>query len=445
MALGAAFDPKLARLYGEIIAKEAVSLGVNWTFAPVADLNLNPHNPVTNVRSIGDGAAAAIKLLVPHIEGMRANKLAAAAKHFPGDGTDSRNQHIVTSLMTLDVKTWRRQHGKVFKALIDAGVNSIMVGHLGFPDYEAADPKTGLFTPATASRKAMTDLLRGELGFEGVIVTDALTMGGYCSWADYEIRILATFNGGADVFLWPETEKFFDLMERALADGRASKERLDESVRRVLIMQALVGLHEGYPELFAYPEAELKKNRRVAFDVAAKAVTLLRNRKNVLPLKLAPGAEVLLLTAPDHPVVNKKLQCFKELLAKRGFKVRSLLMSRYKEIRQTIAAFDAVFLLCGAKPLYGDPRGDGFAGSALWPFMSNPNIKNRVIISFGTPYFLYEAASADTYVNAYSECPVSQEATCTALFGEIPFTGKSPVRHDYVFERGDGIIASKGK
>ena len=435
MGLAATDTPAFAYEYGRIIAEEARRLGLHWAFGPVCDLNTNPENPVTNIRSAGDHPDHVIKMLKELVKGMQAHGCAACPKHFPGDGTDIRNQHYVTSLNLLSKTDWDQQHGKVFKALIDVGAMSIMVGHIGFPGYEEIDPDKQKFRPATASRRLMTDLLRGDLGFEGVIVTDALSMCGYQSWGDYAERIIDTFNGGADIFLWPEPVKFFEVISSAIQEGTVSLERLDESVKRILSFKAALGLDEPATEL--KPTIEMEENSKIADQVAETSLTLLRNRQQTIPLQLKPGAKILMLVTPETDLAMSKLAPTYSDLTSRGYEVVFTKFSGFYTVKPLIDQFDAVILACNSKPHVGHR---GFSEpDTLWRFMACEEVKQRVIISYGTPYFLYDTASAETYINAYSDSPATQKAVVKALVGEIAFSGISPVGIPHCFAFGDGI------
>jgi len=438
MTVAATGNPDLASQYGDIIGQGLKNNGIDWTFSPVADLNTNPANPVTNVRSLSDDPEIALTYLRPIVQAIQSCKVAACGKHFPGDGTDCRNQHLVTSIMTLSRQEWSKKHGKVFQTLIDDGLMSIMAGHIAFPDLEAIDPQTSLYTPATASKIILTDLLRQELNFDGVLVTDALCMAGYVTWNDYEERILATFNAGADIFLWPEVKDFFPLMKKALLDGRACPHRLEESVRRVLTMKAKLGI-EGTPDISAHNPDESLFKSDTAEQIAVNSLTLLRNRDQVLPVNSDSVSTVLFLYTPDKKYFKHRVKLFQELLKGKGCKVRTLAFEQSETISQDIASYDMVLLVNFGKPKYSDNHVDSYATSPLWKFMANRDIKNRIIISLGNPYFLNYVASAGTYLNAYSDAPACIKAVVDAIWGEIPFCGQSPVRHDFLFERGDGL------
>lgn len=433
MALSATFDTGLAYEYGRIIAEEGRSIGLHWGFGPVADLNLNHCNFVTNTRCTGDDPEHAITMLKELVRGMQENGMSACPKHFPGDGTDTRNQHVVTSLNLLSQKEWKQMHGKVFQALIDSGAASIMIGHMGFPDYEPINKKKGRFCPATASKRIITGLLREEMGFKGIILTDALTMNGFISWGSYEERMLDSFNAGTDVFLWPNAEKFIELIKAALNDGRASVERLEEAVRRILMFKAWLNL-DPKGETVPLPPQALELNRKTAAAIAEKSITLLRNRENKLPVKLPSAAKLLVTTLPDDVEgAVKALGYFAEKLRERGYEVT---MEKFSELPALdTGSFDAVFLLCNAKPLYIKyPIND----YRIWNFMADEKIKKRIFISFGTPYFLYEVAEADNYLNVYSDSRESINAAIKVLFGEIPSRGRSPVSMKHCFKFGDG-------
>ena len=437
MGISATFSETDSYDFGKVIGSEAVAVDVRWCVSPVADLNLNRENPVVNTRSTGDNHEHSAKILKAIINGMQDQGCAACAKHFPGDGTDTRNQHYVTSLTLLSKEEWWKTQGMVFKKVIDEGVMSIMVGHVAFPAYEERDEKSGKWRPATCSKVLMTDLLRNELKFEGIIASDALCMNGYISWADYETRIIDSFNGGVDVFWWPETEKFFALVKAALRDGRITYQRLDESVRRVLEFKVRLGVcGQTVEEKQIDYAALLKENQQIAKRIGEHCITLLRNRKKVLPLKLAPGSRILVFIAPDKPTPQQRLQRFADQLRKRGFKVTTAKTKDYELLRSCIDVFDAVIYLCDSNPQYSEHRGfDGI----LWNFMSDTNIRNRIMVSFGTPYFLYDVDEADTYINAYYDCEVCIDAVVRGIFGEIPFAGRSPVRVPYCFNFGDGL------
>ena len=199
MGLGATNSEEIAYNYGKATALEARSMGANWSFSPVADLNINKRNPLVNVRGIGDDPEHAIRLLKQVVRGMQENGLAACAKHFPGDGLDYRDQHIVTTYNDLTLEDWKKLSGRVFQELIDDGVYSIMAGHITLPDYQKEIFSNGMKLPATLSYELITNLLKKEMGFDGVVVTDALRMGGFMGWYKTQRQAeIESFKAGYD-------------------------------------------------------------------------------------------------------------------------------------------------------------------------------------------------------------------------------------------------------
>lgn len=444
MALGALRDPELAYKKAKATAEESKSFGVRWVLAPVADLNTNLNNPVINHRAYGDHPDDVIPLLKSQIRGMQEHGVAGCAKHFPGDGTDDRNQHCVTTLNTLSLEEWRQQHGRVFKELIDDGVMSIMIGHIGFPAYEKADAR-GLYRPATMSHAIMTDLLRNELGFKGIIVTDALTMAGFCTYGTYEDRMIESFNAGVDVFLWPDTPRFYKVILEALQDGRASMDRLEDSARRVLEFKANLGLHKnGMPQPVA-PESVID-NQNIAVEIAEKSITLLRNRHELVPIEQTPDQKILFLLSTHPPDWNgdqiQKIDPFVNVFKERGIDttVVKFIHQEFIHIKKTLDDYTFVILVEHVTTANADGTIRGLG--PIWQFMAHSHPR-KIIVSFGTPYYLHDVASADTYINAYCDCSVTQEAAAKALIGEIPFLGTSPVDCAYEFHRGDGILTSR--
>ncbi len=178
MTLGAANSEKAAYEYGKAIALEARSAGISWVLHPVADLNLNRFNPITNIRSVSDDPDRAVMILRAQIAGLQENGVAATIKHFPGDGVDFRDQHLLTTCNSLSTETWERSYGYVYRELIKCGTASVMPGHICFPAYQK-EKMNGLYLPATLSQELLTGLLKKELQFDGVIISDAMMMEGY--------------------------------------------------------------------------------------------------------------------------------------------------------------------------------------------------------------------------------------------------------------------------
>jgi len=431
MACGAAADAELMRLMGRATAREGRSCGVHWTFSPVVDLNLNFQNPVTNIRSLGDDADFVRALLVPWIESMqRDGLLAATAKHFPGDGVDDRDQHLCTSVNSLDMDEWRRTYGKVWKSVIDAGVMSVMAGHISLPDYEGLADTPSEAMPATLNKKLQVDLLRGELGFDGLLVSDAAPMIGFTSRAPYEELAVLNILAGSDVFLFARPREDFRRLLDAVGQGRISLERLMESVRRVLEMKARLGL---FRDVYgpAVSADERKNFEDASARIARESITVQRDDGS-LPVRLEAGAKVLCVVVKQEKArghLSSELPAVAVSLRERGLKVDVLLNPSHSDIIEKAGDYDHVFVNIVMTPhsLVGTIR---LTGSMIMPFwrsfwVDHPNV---TFTSFGSPYHLYELPHLPNMVLAYGPSVDSQRAAVAAWLGEFEPGGKCPVK-----------------
>jgi beta-N-acetylhexosaminidase len=441
MALGATNDEKLAYEYGKCTAQEGRAAGFTWTFAPVVDLLQNWLNPVVSNRCLGDRPEHVAPLAKAVIRGMQEHGLSACAKHFPGDGIDFRDQHLVTSVNSLTEEDWWKNHGRVFQEVIAQGVYSIMIGHIALPWLEPLTAGQRRVRPATVSHKIITELLREEMGFQGVIVSDALIMAGFTGWGAYEQRIVEAFNAGNDVMLWPGPD-YSPVMERAVNEGRVTVERLDESVRRVLTLKARVGLcdlQESSRDPHALdlsgshlaPELD-QKVRAVAQDVAAKSVTLVRNSAHLLPLDPARVKRVLLHKAVSPvPAHKDSLDNLVARLRARNLDLTILENGNCLDIwkrEQSGERWDAYIVAFSLQihQMKNTVRPVGPMGEVIWTLQTVETVQ-PIVVSLGTPFLLNEMPFLDTLVNCYSSSDGSVEALVCALFGEAPFFNFSPV------------------
>ncbi len=433
MAVGAADDDELAYEYGRATAVEAKAIGINWTFAPVADLNRNRFNPIVNARSISDEPKQASRLLGRVVQGMQAHGLAATAKHFPGDGEDYRNQHFVTSSNELPFEEWKQLHGAVFQSLIDQGVAAIMTGHITLPAYQQSK-QDGFLLPATLSEELTTHLLKNEMRFEGVVVSDALIMGGFLGWYDRAQAEVECFRCGTDMLLFP-TLGYIDALEQAIESGEVSMERLDDAVERIWKMKERFGLFESpAPQLSQLTELQQPSNKptepnsiaiSAATRMAERSLTLLSNRAQLLPL---PQSNPSMLVVPivTKPGATELFTPLMEELAQYG--VNAIWKDKLwiDELEDLAKIVDHVLFVIHNYIGHLDFATSG--RGALWSALCFDRAKT-IGISFGSPYYYkdyFETAGA--FVNAYSPVEASQRAAVRALFGSVPFRGSSPVR-----------------
>src|SRR5690606_4936070 len=293
--VGATADPRYAYELGRVSGVEATAIGCNWSFAPIVDIYYNWRNPIISNRSFGGDPQLVLDMGLEYMKGFQESGAVCAAKHFPGDGVDERDQHLSFSVNSFSEEEWNETFGKVWRGLIDAGLPSLMAGHIHLPAFQRKyDPGVADedLLPATLSREIMTDLLRGELGFNGVVVTDASHMVALTSAMRRADLVPTAIAAGCDLFLFfndpdEDTEYMLDGVRR----GILTEERIDEAVTRTLGLKARIGLHRT-PRTEIVPPAEeglkrigLPENTAVFAEIADKAITLVKNRQpDILPV-----------------------------------------------------------------------------------------------------------------------------------------------------------------
>ena len=426
--VGAANDEKLTYdlCYG--IGKEMRAAGIRWRWCPVSDL-CNRYNGVSINRSYSQDPETLVRLCNAANRGVEAAKVASTMKHFPGsDMYEIRDGHGSAPNLSMSFEEWEKTTGKVYKDIIDTGVDTIMTSHVLFP---AVDDTTinGKPLPATFSKKVTTDLLRGKLGFKGVIVTDDIAMGPMANFCSYGEGLIMAINAGNDILLGVSPEDYY-IIEEAVLDGRIPMSRIDESAQRVLDLKEKVGLFDDEEEVVRMEEAKaITATANQA--IADKCITLLYDRNNLLPLNKDKVKKVTIIYTSNEPWTNDNLLVMKEEFEKRGAEVRYVtkLPVRKVHMEQFDADSDIIIFAAlvdchmpvGMPTLYNDA-----AKTYWWAFSAG---KDKAIgVSLGYPYLHYDVMSgADTFVNIYSDAPIVQKAFVKALYGEIPFEGKSPV------------------
>ncbi len=429
MAAGAANDPGLIARLGKATAMEARHIGVNWCLTPVVDLNYNFDNPVLNTRSMGDQPERVARLASVLIEALQSQGVAATAKHFPGDGMDSRDQHLVTTINNLPFEQWIETYGYVWKQVIAAGVWTIMPGHISLPAYQGFFERPEDAPPATISRELLQTLLRQELGFDGVIVSDATGMMGFASRLPPAERAVAAINAGIDLYLDTKPDTDYPALLAAVRDGRLPEERVKDAARRVLSLKARLGLVEA--PFGPVPSADESASFAAAAQaIADQSITLLR-AKEPLPLSLAKGAKILTVSVMPTNTMRPlpDLTVFDEEMKARGFLVEHLLNPRSDELRAKAQEHAAVFINVNVEPMMtlGSVRVMvGSFGNWGWRslFTEHPQV---VYTSFGNPYLTFELPQAPTIAAAYGGSVMAQRAAVKFWLGEIPPQGSLPV------------------
>ena len=428
MSLGATNSEQIAYDYGKATAMEALSVGANWSFSPVCDLNINRRNPLINVRGMTDDPDLACRLLKQMIRGMQENGLAACAKHFPGDGVDWRDQHGLTTNNTLSFEDWKKLSGRVFQELIDDGVMSVMSGHITLPDYQKERfPGNNMYLPATLSYELCTNLLKNEMSFKGVAITDALDMCGVMGYyKDLEEAEIEAFKAGYDMMTWPSAN-YVDNLISAVENGYIPMERLDDAVTRVLEMKEKMGLFtkDNHPKLLNEEEQNFVKQTQIR--TAENSITLVRNDAGVFPIDKEKVKTIAVCTVSHwEPAYEEGRLLVKELEAQ-GFIVKHYEKSSVPA--DVVKESDLTIYALFSRPFR--PRGFldfHYLEASKVAYALFESIPKVAIVSFGSPYFgeqFFE--KAQTYVNAYTMLSPSVKAFVRAAMGEIPFTDFSPV------------------
>ncbi|MCU1332473.1 MAG: glycoside hydrolase, family 3-like protein, partial [Candidatus Angelobacter sp.] len=472
MAFGATGKPDFAEQFGRIVAQESRAIGVQWNLMPIADVNSNPANPVINTRSFGEDPAQVSALVTAYIRGARNNGLLTAAKHFPGHGDTATDSHLGLAA----VNRTREQINQIdlppFQAAIAAGTDAVMVAHITAPLLEP-DPSR----VATNSPAIVTGILKQQLGFNGLIITDAMDMAGltsvYPEGGSAAARHAArdTVKAGNDMLLlFTDLDGAYKGLLDAVRSGEIPEKRIDESVLKILRAKASVGLNKAsqvdinkLSSVISSPE-----NLAAAQQIADSAVTLVRENGRMLPLKpqrgsaSAPaygavqneGSNLLCVIFTDDVRSDNGRQLQRELRARVPeariiFVDPRIAAGSSPEIQNALITAENVLAAIYVVPAPGRAvRIEGATGvntisvpdatAALLQSILQAKKDNTVVVSFGSPYFLADFPEIENYVCAYSNATTSEVAAVKALFGEIPFHGRLPVTIPGVAQRGAG-------
>jgi beta-glucosidase-like glycosyl hydrolase/CubicO group peptidase (beta-lactamase class C family) len=441
MAVAATGNPQDAYTMGRITALEARAVGVHWIFAPVADVNINPENPIINTRSFGEDPRQVAEFVAAFVRGAEENGVLTCAKHFPGHGDTSVDSHVELSIVPGDRARLEAVELSPFRAAIAAGTSTIMTGHLAVP---ALEPNTDL--PATLSPRILTDLLRKEMGFAGLIVTDALDMGGVTTrYPPAEVAVQA-IAAGADVLLVPPiADAAITAVKDAVQTGRLTMARIDEAVTRILRIKARMGLHrrrtvdlEQLNAMFRKPEFV-----RAAEDIADRGVTLLRDESELLPLDATRPQRVLLAIVSGDPEAYPG-EDFEREVRWRVETVRTVRTdTRFVPVETVKLPLPETYDLAIAALFVrvADRKGNVGLPESQTALVNQllAGSKPVVIVSFGSPYLVERFPQAKTWVALFSTQDVAQRAAARALFGQVAIGGKIPVSVPGTVKLGEGM------
>lgn len=409
-----------------VAAIEGRAAGFNWSLTPLADLDFNRHNPAVSTRAFGNNPQRVAQCVRCYVETLQRQRMAACVKHWPGDGAGDLDQHYSTSINPLSEAEWGRTYGRVFRAAIRAGALSMMSGHIALPCRKGAGR-----TPASLSRQLNIRLLREELGFNGVVISDASSMAGLTVHAPREDLVPRVIASGCDMLLFPtDPEVDLDYLARAVAAKRLTTDRVDEAVLRVLAMKAALALPQQNRAPRPLTQAARNRHARWAEETAQAAVTLVRDRAALLPLDPKRHRRVLLIhqdRRSSSSGVLPPLQ-IESSLQTAGFRVERF--SDQTDVRREL--FDVAIWVTADEAAVGKHSIRVPWHELLGPFPLSmtrtwPEIPT-VLISLGHPWHVQEFEGCPTVINAYSPVPAAQQAALKALLGLAPFRGVSPVR-----------------
>jgi beta-N-acetylhexosaminidase len=466
MAFGAAAKTEYAESFGKITALEARAIGVHWNFFPVADVNSNPANPIINTRSFGESPQQVGEMVAAYIRGARSNGMLTTAKHFPGHGDTATDSHLGVAQVRGDQAHLDSIELPPFRKAIEAGVDAVMVAHVTVPALEPDPNRVAVTSPAI-----VTHLLKQRLGFDGLVVTDALDMAALTRMYATNIGRAAVdaFQAGNDVLLIPpDLDAAYRAILAAIGHGEISRERLDSSVRKILEAKASLGLQRArlvdvnrLDKLIKQPQ-----NAALAQKISDDAITLVRNNDKVLPWAAVKQAGASLPYQPPDVIQDRVLAVIisddarlelgrvleRQLVARapdaRIFYVDPRMAAAISpEILRAVDEAAKIVVAAYAVPAPGlrdrtsavrptDPTG------TLLQTILDHAAEKTVVVAVGNPYLAQDFPAIQNYLCTFSTAAISEISAVRALFGEIPISGHLPVSIPTVAQRGAGIVQS---
>jgi beta-N-acetylhexosaminidase len=444
MAIGATGDPENARRAGEISAVEGRAIGVHVNYYPVVDVQNNPRNPIINIRSFGESVESVSRMAQAYVRGAQAAGQIATAKHFPGHGDVAQDSHLELPVLDLDRARLDAVELPPFKAAIDAGAEAVMSAHIWL---RALEPQEGL--PATLSHNVLTTLLRGDLGFRGVVFTDAMDMAGVRQQFSLQEATVRAVEAGADIVLFPvDAPASHRAIVEAVRSGRIPESRLDDSIRRLLRAKAKAGLRTADDPLAVPRIVGSKANRDAAQAIMDGAVTLVRDEKNALPLRPAGDMRVLHVNLLDRATGWREGPVGRVASAelKKRFPRAVTIQIDDTTSADAMAMARQMADMADAVIVTGFIRVAAYKGSidltdaqiALLRQLARTE-KPFAFTLFGSPYLLSHVPEVPSYILTFDTHPAAELAAIRAITGEIPFRGKLPISLPGFYEIGHGL------
>ena len=469
MAVTATGDPEYARRMGVVTGREARAIGIQHVYAPVFDVNNNAANPVINVRSFGEDPTDVARFGIAFAEGIQSQRVIATAKHFPGHGDTAVDSH--RGLPIIDYSRSRLEQTELvpFRKAVEAGIGSIMIAHIALPqidgeevkplkDFIQGDAEQGaeivnqLATiPATLSAKVQTDMLRKDMGFKGLIVSDAMSMSGLTIYFTQEEAGVRAFLAGTDILEKPaDVDVMLRGLKAAVASGRISPERLDDSVRRQLAWKYELGLFKERMTPLDQIDRIVSNPETLALtdEIATRAITLVRNAAGDLPLDRSKKIAVLGISNgfDGGSVMNSFAGGLRSAGVRfsRGYIQENTLQEEVDAARKAVIEADVVIVGLYGRVRSGAKNSVGVPDNGAAVLREALAANKRVIgISFGNPYVLSSFPEMKTYIVAYGDMPSLQRAAARAILGTQDITGRLPITLPDLHPRGTGIQIKK--
>ena len=443
MACAAAGNKKYAYRLGKIACTEAAALGINWAFAPVVDIDMNYHNPITNVRTYGENPETVYSYAKEYMRAATECNVAVSIKHFPGDGVDERDQHLLTSVNSLSMEEWDETYGMIYKRLIEDGALTVMAGHIAMPAYqEHYNPLTkGNIIPASLSKELLNNLLRDKLGFNGLIISDATPMVGFTAAMAREKSVPLAIESGCDMFLFnKDLAEDYQFMMDGYKKGILSEKRLMDANRRILALKAALKLHEKKAAGTLVPSADSlqtlksKQHTEWARELADTSITLVKDTQKLLPIDAEKYPKVLLEIMGDFPSNERVLLQVKKELEKKNFQVFVYEKENFEvgvdNVKRFKEKYDLVIYI-GNVENASNQTTNRLNWYTFWGQGNNvPWFANEIpvlFISLANPYHLLDVPMIETYINCYSNNEYVIETVVEKITGNSSFKGINPI------------------
>lgn len=446
LLVAATDDVERAYQLGKVSCREGAAVGVNWAFAPIVDIDSNFRNPILNVRTFGADKDRVKAMSGAYLKAATEEGMAAAIKHFPGDGVDERDQHLLTSVNSLSCEAWDESYGDIYRSLIEQGALTVMVGHIALPAYEEFYDGVPCESaiPATLSSNILKKLLREKLGFQGLIVTDATPMVGFCCAQERRRAVPMAIENGCDMFLFnKDLDEDIMYMTEGYQNGLLSETRLEEAVKRILATKAALKLWKKQKEGTLVPGEEAlavlrcKEHDTWARECARAGVTLVKDTQHLLPIRPQRHKRILLEMMGDFPSNKEVCDSFKSKLIQEGFEVivyekeqLGLDGKLFDTVEEFKEKYDLVMYIGNVETASNKTVSRlnwhtlfGLGNNMPWFVHEVPTM----FISVGNPYHLLDVPMIKTFINGYCNSEYVISAIVEKIVGKSSFVGKSPV------------------